>query len=250
MKNLVLIGLLLAISGSIEVQAQILDSRVYPLERGTAKKTQLFSGSGSILSNQTATYHTLSGGKQTAIISGKQEEVLVIIKNGKANVQLLEEQKVLEQGSVVFLLPGERVLISNSTKEAVTYYTLTASSTTNFSEDRGRQGGSSFIMDWKDMVFKPHSKGGVRQLFNRPTAMLNKFDIHITTLDVGVKSHDPHTHTNEEIILLLSGNAEMQIDQSHQKASGGDAVWLGSMVLHNLTNIGNIPCLYYAIQWN
>lgn len=250
MKNIVLIAILVAMAGAIEVQAQILVSRVYPLESAAAKKTQLFSGSGAILSSQTATYHTLSGGKQTAVISGKQEEVLIIIKNGKANVQLLEEQKVLEQGSVVFLLPGDRALISNSTTEAVTYYTLTASSKTNFSEDRGRQGGNSFILDWKDMVFKPHSKGGVRQLFNRPTAMLNKFDIHITTLDVGMKSHDPHTHTNEEIILLLSGNAEMQIDQSHQKASGGDAVWLGSMVLHNLTNIGNIPCLYYAIQWN
>jgi len=250
MKNIGLIGILVAMTVHFEVQAQILESRVYPLESLATKKTRLFSGSGAILSNQTATFHSLLEGKQTAVISGKQEEVLIIIKSGSANVKLFEEQKVLEQGSVVFLLPGDKALISNSTKEAVTYYTLTASSKTNFSEDRGRQGGNSFILDWKDMVFKPHSKGGVRQLFNRPTAMLNKFDIHITTLDVGMKSHDPHTHTNEEIILLLSGNAEMQIDQSHQKASGGDVVWLGSMVLHNLTNIGNIPCLYYAIQWN
>jgi len=80
--------------------------------------------------------------------------------------------------------------------------------------------------------------------------LINKFDIHITNLDVGMNSHDHHTHTNEEIIILLSGIAAMQIDQSYQKASGGDAVLLGPMVLYNLTNIGNIPCLYYAIQWN
>jgi hypothetical protein len=94
MKNIVLIAILVAMAGAIEVQAQILASRVYPLESAATKKTQLFSGSGAILSSQTATYHTLSGGKQTAVISGKQEEVLIIIKNGKANVQLLEEQKI------------------------------------------------------------------------------------------------------------------------------------------------------------
>ena len=40
-----------------------------------------------------------------------------------------------------------------------------------------------------DMVYKPNDKGGVRQLFDRPTTMLSRFDIHITSLDPGISSH-------------------------------------------------------------
>lgn len=239
-----------------EAKSQSILSGVYPLRADfTGKKAgvhsqDMFSGSGEILTKQTLVYHQINGKRETIIKPSNQEELLIIIKTGKASVQLFNEVTVLEQGSVIFLLPGDKVTISNIDDEPLCYYTLQASSTHTFSAERAKQGGNSFIMNWKDMIFTPHSKGGVRQLFNRPTAMLNKFDIHITTLHVGMKSHDPHTHKNEEIILLLAGNAEMQIGETHQKASGGDAVWLGSMVLHNLTNIGQIPCLYYAIQWN
>jgi (S)-ureidoglycine aminohydrolase len=90
----------------------------------------------------------------------------------------------------------------------------------------------------------------VRQYFDIQTPNLNRFDIHVTTLNPGFKSHDPHTHKNEEIILMLDGNGEMQIGETHQKSNAGDVVFLNSMVLHNITNIGTIPCMYFAIQWN
>ena len=80
--------------------------------------------------------------------------------------------------------------------------------------------------------------------------MLNRFDIHVTQLNVGFKSHEPHTHVNEEIILMLDGNAEVQIGTDHQKANPGDVVLYGSNILHNITNVGSIPCMYFAIQWN
>ncbi len=80
--------------------------------------------------------------------------------------------------------------------------------------------------------------------------MLNRFDIHVTQLNVGFKSHEPHTPVNEEIILMLDGNAEVQIGTTHQKANPGDVVLYGSNILHNITNVGNTPCLYFAIQWN
>jgi (S)-ureidoglycine aminohydrolase len=55
---------------------------------------------------------------------------------------------------------------------------------------------------------------------------------------------------NEEIIIMLDGNAEVQIGTDHQKANPGDVVLYGSKILHNITNVGNTPCLYFAIQWN
>ena len=90
----------------------------------------------------------------------------------------------------------------------------------------------------------------LNRLFDRATAMLNRFDIHVTTLNVGQQSHDPHTHVNEEIILMIDGNAEERIGDKKELAKPGDVIRLGSKVLHNITNVGNKPCQYYAIQWN
>jgi (S)-ureidoglycine aminohydrolase len=80
--------------------------------------------------------------------------------------------------------------------------------------------------------------------------MFNRFDIHITTLNPGLSSHAPHTHKNEEIILMLDGNAQMLVHGKPVRCDTGDAVYVDSMVPHNLTNIGKTPSTYFAIQWN
>ncbi|MBU3743217.1 MAG: cupin domain-containing protein [Sediminibacterium sp.] len=217
---------------------------------GESKGVGLLYGSGQILDKQSVAYHSIKAGKRIKFIAGDNEEDLIIIKSGQANATLFGEEKILEAGSLIFVLPKDKVIIKNNGVNPLDYYILTATSKKALTKEKGTDIGKSCMFAWNDFVFKPHDKGGVRQVFNRTTAMLTKFDIHITTLNVGMKSHDPHTHKNEEIILLLAGNAQMQIDQAHPKANEGDIVWLGSMVSHNLTNIGSIPCLYYAIQWN
>lgn len=235
--------------------AQSIQSGVYGTPysipgNGKNKGGTILYGSGSVLDKQSVSYHSISTGKRIKKTASDNEEDLIIIKSGQANATLLGEEKILDAGSLIFVLPKDKVIIKNAGNEPLNYYILSATSKKILSQEKGTNIGKSSMFAWKEFVFKPHDKGGVRQVFNRETAMLSKFDIHITTLNVGMKSHDPHTHKNEEIILLLAGNAEMTIDQSHPKANEGDVVWLGSMVSHNLTNIGNTPCLYFAIQWN
>jgi len=176
-------------------------------------------------------------------------EKFFIVKNGPVKVQMNDSMAVLDRGSVISLQPGSRLVLM-AVNNMVQLYEMDYVSIAPADAERGRKAGGSFMMDWNQIVFKPHDKGGVRQFFDRQTAMLNRFDIHVTTLNPNNKSHDPHTHKNEEIILMLQGNAEMQIGTDHEKANSGDVVFLGSNVLHNLTNIGTVPCIYYAIQWN
>jgi (S)-ureidoglycine aminohydrolase len=79
---------------------------------------------------------------------------------------------------------------------------------------------------------------------------MNRFDIHITTLNPGLKSHDPHTHVNEEIILMIDGVGEMQLGDKKSTITNGGAAWVESLIPHNITNIANRPATYFAIQWN
>ena len=211
---------------------------------------QLFDGSGKILNRQILTGLSLRGGKQLVYqesVSG--DELFFIIKTGMIEVQLNNQVKQLEKGSVVFLLPGEKVSFKNVHKDDAELYVMQMHSASP-NIQRGRDAGSSFMMDWYDMVFKPHDKGGVRQLFDRKTVMTNRFDIHITSLNPGLSSHPAHTHLNEEIILMLDGEGVMILGDKKQEIKTGDAAWVESMIPHNITNTATRPIVYFAIQWN
>ena len=97
--------------------------------------------------------------------------------------------------------------------------------------------------------FKPHDKGGIRNYFDLSTAMSKRFEMHATTLKEGLKSHEPHTHTAEEIVLITHNKTEMQIGDKFYKGETGDIYYLGSNVPHAIQNNGKGECTYFAFQF-
>ena len=231
-------------------------SQVHTLSSVSASNTKtgesklLFDGSGKILSHHTLKTYSINGKKQLGfheLVNG--DELFFIIKSGPVKITLNNDVKEMDKGSVVFVLPGDKVEFSNTHLDPVEIYAMTVRSSTP-DQVRGRDAGNSFMMNWFDMVYKPHDKGGVRQLFDRKTIMLNRFDIHITSLNPATSSHPAHTHVNEEIILMLDGEGEMILGDKKQKITTGDAAWVESMIPHNFTNTASRPAVYFAIQWN
>ncbi len=210
----------------------------------------ILQGSGAVFSDQQLNGHTIRSGKRLVFNTGSGgPELFFIIKQGPVEVTLSGEKRMLDKGSVVFVLPGDEVVLRNPRKDEVEIYEMRMNAT-NRDDARGRTAGPSFMMDWYDMSFKAHDKGGVRQLFDRKTVTMQRFDIHITQLNPGLSSHPPHTHKNEEIILMIDGEGEMTLgDTKHGILTGGTA-WVASMLPHNITNTGKRPALYFAIQWN
>jgi (S)-ureidoglycine aminohydrolase len=242
----------LFLTASVIAQVQPLVSSVYSWDSSLTRKNsskKIFSGSGAILASHTVQGVTVVKGSPLVLNPDSPLEKFFIIKNGPVLVQLNDSSKILDRGSIVSVIPGDRAVLTaqNATAQL---YEMDYTSIAPPNAERGKQAGGSFMLDWNTISFRAHDKGGVRQFFDRKTVMLNRFDIHVTTLNPNNNSHAPHTHKNEEIILMLQGNAEMQIGTDHQKANPGDVVFLGSNVLHNLTNVGTVPCIYYAIQWN
>ena len=210
----------------------------------------LFEGSGKILNYHSIIGHTINGRKQIHFHENQLgKELFFIVKSGPVQVQMNNTVKQLDKGSVVFLLPEDEVVFKNTGRDQVEIYEMQMQS---FSPDqqRGRSAGNSFMMDWYDMEYRAHERGGVRQLFDRNTVMTNRFDIHITSLNPGISSHPPHTHVNEEIILMIDGEGEMILGEKKQHITTGDAAWVESMIPHNITNVAKRPAVYFAIQWN
>ena len=73
--------------------------------------------------------------------------------------------------------------------------------------------------------------------------------LHVTQLNKKGPSHNPHSHLETEIILVLSGETEMTIDGKEYKAGVGDFYFVNSELFHGMRNAGDEPCSYFAFKW-
>jgi (S)-ureidoglycine aminohydrolase len=176
------------------------------------------------------------------------EEQLLIIKSGNLTIGR-DSSYLIGTASVALFMPGETFLLQNTGKDSCRYYVMKYRSKKPIDIERGNIAGGSLVKDWNKIEFKPNDKGGRRDFFERPTAMCKRFEMHITTLKEGLKSHDPHMHHAAEIIIVIDGNTEMQIGDKLHKGKKGSVYYLGSNILHGIRNDGIGDCSYFAFQF-
>jgi (S)-ureidoglycine aminohydrolase len=151
-------------------------------------------------------------------------------------VTIAGKTKLLGAGSIALMMPGDEHGFENKGDKPATYYVMRYASNAPSDAVRGKQAGGSFWVDWKDVAFQPHDKGGVRRMFDRATAMTKRFEMHVTTLNQGLWSHPPHTHRAAEILLLIENTAQESIDGKLLPAAVGDIIFLESNVPHAIQN--------------
>ena len=250
--------LLLSISGSV-LKAQKTDSlppRVYSwdslittLEDTRATKQILEGGTTSLVHFECHATSIQPGKAPHPPHMHPDEEELIIVKEGKIKVTINGISNILGPGSIAYAIPGEEHGILNTGNVQATYYVFKYKSRLPINIERAKQNGGSFMINWDTVTVKKTDKGQRREFFNKPTSQLVKFEMHTTALNAGLDSHPQHTHKEEEIILIVSGNVTMHIGNNFYKAGPGDVVFLPSMILHNLINTGSEQCEYFAFQW-
>jgi (S)-ureidoglycine aminohydrolase len=244
---------------SCTLVAQKMDSlppKVYEWNKLTAVKEdtrvrrQVMDGSTTSLSNFEVHASTLAPGEapHPPHTHADQEE-LIIVKEGTVKITINGQSKILGKGSVAFAIPGEEHGIENAGTTEATYYIFKYKSNLPMQLDRAKQNGGSFMINWDTVRVNKTDRGQRREFFNRPTSQVVKFEMHTTALNTGLDSHAPHTHKEEEIILIVKGNVRMHIGDNFYPAGPGDIIFLSSGVSHALTNTGEGQCEYFAFQW-
>jgi mannose-6-phosphate isomerase-like protein (cupin superfamily) len=105
------------------------------------------------------------------------------------------------------------------------------------------------FVDWDSLVPRSTAAGQTRPVFDNPTTTLDKFEVHITTLNPGKQSHPVHHHPWEEMLLVKEGDFEVNINGKPQHAGPGALVFLASNDPHNARNVGSTPGTYYVINF-
>ncbi|MFT3705457.1 MAG: cupin domain-containing protein [Agriterribacter sp.] len=249
-----LVCLLLFLSANITLYAKTdsLPSKVYhvselPVIKDSSRyRIQIMDGATPYLTNLEVHITILDPGKAAhpPHVHDSTEE-LIIVKEGKIRVTIAGRTKIINTGGVAMAMPGDLHETVNAGTEKATYYLLKY---TKHKSDLSIA-TASLMVDWNEVKVEKTDRGFRRQQFNQPTVLFEQFDMHATTLNQGQVSHAPHTHIQEEIIIVRKGNIEMQIGNTFTKAIPGDLIFLNSQVSHALKNISNGTREYFAFQW-
>jgi quercetin dioxygenase-like cupin family protein len=119
----------------------------------------------------------------------------------------------------------------------------------------GTQTGQQFLLmksalfTWESVPEQPTEQGGRRGVFAAPTATLDELEYHTTMLKPGGSPHPPHTHKNEELIIVKEGAVEAYVNGEWKPAPTGSLIFFASMVPHTVRNTGTVPARYHVVNW-
>jgi mannose-6-phosphate isomerase-like protein (cupin superfamily)/quercetin dioxygenase-like cupin family protein len=98
--------------------------------------------------------------------------------------------------------------------------------------------------------FKPHP------LFRGPTPNLRLMSCHVSVLDPGKEPHPPHQHVEEEILIVLDGDADLVFADATapgvttpHRASAGMFAYYPAGFLHTIRNPSSAPVTYLMFKW-
>jgi len=102
---------------------------------------------------------------------------------------------------------------------------------------------------WQDMQAKKTDVGELRSVVRQPTRTLDELEMHITTLNPRTASHPPHTHPNEEMVIVKEGTLQAHVNGKEVVVGPGSVLFFASMQPHAVQNIGDTPATYFVINW-
>jgi len=254
MKNILLL-FFLAIASNASAQLQPVASGAYHWNDLTVKKDNQRE-SRKIMEGTTPEFEFFEihattqykGAAPRPAHTQKDIEELIIIKDGTMKATVGNKTAVLGKGSVILIPPLESQVLENAGDGPLTYYVLQFRSK-KLNMERSKIAGGALLLNYDSLKYTEANNKGTRKFFDRPTAMCDNYEMHITYLKQKGPSHAPHQHVDTEIILIIEGETEMMIDGKQYTAGPGDLYIAESGKLHGIGNATDKPASYFAFKW-
>lgn len=81
------------------------------------------------------------------------------------------------------------------------------------------------------------------------TPASSKFITGRFIIDPGKTPHKPHTHVEEEVMVIESGTGEIFCDGETTKVGPGSVMYTAPNASHGIENTGDKPLVFYFIKW-
>jgi mannose-6-phosphate isomerase-like protein (cupin superfamily) len=81
------------------------------------------------------------------------------------------------------------------------------------------------------------------------TPASTKFVTGRFVLQPGKSPHAPHTHAEEEVMIIERGHGEILCDGKTTKIGPGSVMYTTPNAPHGITNTGSEPIVFYYVKW-
>lgn len=108
----------------------------------------------------------------------------------------------------------------------------------------------STVFAWESLEAKPTGVGERRDVARNPSATLREFECHISTLNPGLASHPPHTHPQEELIILRDGELDVHINGTDTRVGPGGLFFFAANDPHAVRNRGDKAATYFVFNFS
>src|SRR5688572_16283431 len=108
----------------------------------------------------------------------------------------------------------------------------------------------SKVFLWENLAVQPTGVGERRDVARQPTATLGEFECHISTLNPNLASHPPHTHPQEELIILRDGTLDVHINGKETRVGPGSLFFFAANNPHAVQNRGDKPATYFVFNFS
>ena len=197
---------------------------------------------------------TLNPGKDSHPPHIHPQEELIILQEGTLDVLVNGSIQQAGPGSLLFFASNNPHALHNPGSKPATYFVFNFTTAATRAL-RGQPAPAavagqlgSTVFDWEKLTAKSTKVGERREVTDSPTATLQNFECHITTLNVGEAPHSPHRHPDEEIILVKEGLLEVTINGHSQRAGAGSIFFYASGDEHGMKNVGDKAATYYVLR--
>jgi mannose-6-phosphate isomerase-like protein (cupin superfamily) len=104
-------------------------------------------------------------------------------------------------------------------------------------------------VEMKSATDKGESLGKHGVYLSGDTPASTKFATGRFVLQPGKTPHAPHTHPEEEVMIIESGHGEILCDGKTTKVGPGSLMYTTPNAEHGITNTGDEPIVFYYIKW-
>jgi len=101
----------------------------------------------------------------------------------------------------------------------------------------------------KDVKIQKNPFGELRIYFDGPTDQLRSMTAGSLLLNAGATPHPPHSHPEEEFMVITEGTGELFCDGKTVKVGPGSMMYCGANQSHGILNTGKKPLLFFFYKW-
>lgn len=123
----------------------------------------------------------------------------------------------------------------------------------SFAQEKAAQVASQTVnldkVAMNDFSYEGERVGKVGVYVSGDTPGSTKFVTGRFVLEPGKTPHAPHTHAEEEVMIIESGNGEIFCDGKTTKIGPGSVMFTTPNASHGIKNTGETPIVFYYIKW-